>query len=105
MRVKMLEDRTVTVDGVNQVDCHAGDYHTMGDGVAASLIAAGAAEPAEPQAGQDAAPSDANAEAEKADEQPLENAAAEKADEQPLENKDSDAAKPAAKPRRRKKQS
>lgn len=43
--VKMLEDRKVTVDGVNTIDAAEGQVYPMGDGVAASLIASGAAEP------------------------------------------------------------
>jgi len=47
MRVTMLENRPVTVDGVNTIDCEAGESYEMGDGVAASLIEAGAAKAAD----------------------------------------------------------
>lgn len=43
MRVNMLEDRKVTVDGVNTVDCVAGETYEMGAGVANSLVDQGAA--------------------------------------------------------------
>lgn len=47
MRVTMLQDKTVTVDGVNTIDAAAGDTHEMGDGVAQSLIDSGHAAPAD----------------------------------------------------------
>lgn len=45
MRVKMLEDAPVTVDGVNTVDAIAGDELEVGDGIAHSLIDSGRAAP------------------------------------------------------------
>jgi hypothetical protein len=81
MRVKMLEDRPVTIDGVNTVDAEAGETYSMGEGVAASLIAAGAAEPVDPVL---------DPESEAAAEPQAEN------DEPELENKDQGAAEEAA---------
>jgi len=43
MRVTMLEDKTVTIDGVNTIDAEAGETYEMGDGIGQDLIDAGAA--------------------------------------------------------------
>lgn len=50
MRVKMHEDRKVTVDGVHTIDAAAGEIYEMGEGVAQSLFDQNAAEPAHPGA-------------------------------------------------------
>lgn len=53
MRVTMLHDKRVTVDGVHTIDAEAGQTYEMGDGVAATLIDRGAAAPADGIAGDE----------------------------------------------------
>jgi hypothetical protein len=68
MRVTMLEDRKVTVDGVNTIDAEDGETYEMGPGVAADLVAQGAGEYADPDEAKAAAAADENKDAGGADE-------------------------------------
>lgn len=68
MRVTMLEDKTVTIDGVTTIDAEEGETYEMGAGVAASLVASGDGEYADPDEAKAAAAADENKDAGGADE-------------------------------------
>jgi hypothetical protein len=85
MRVKMLESLPVTVDGVTTLELEAGDEAEMGDGIAADLIDAGKAEPADPATVDPAETAAAHESGDEVDDEVA-------ADEADLANKDAGAA-------------